>query len=1779
MFVLISPAFAQLSVFNTNASNFPIVSANFYVYGTDGKPLYGFSESNFKVSEYGEQKTILDVSCPLPPEPLAISSVLSIDISSSMLSGGPRIDFAQAAAKLWIDGLPENKSECGITSFNHLNFINSDLLFCDNINKTTLRSKVNGLSPWGGTDYNEALLNTSTGAIHIVKNGIFKRVIVFLTDGVPSIPPRESEIINQAIANNIEIYCVTLGMPAPQSLRNITSATGGTYFENINSLEDALNAYKSILFMVQGYKPCTITWQSQACSTDWRVADISLNNVLDAQTGYAPPKYAMSYISLPLGNTLSLGCVPKDSVKEGNLSIKAEVSSFDINSITSSNNLYSIIDWGGTAPPFTLAKDETRTLKIKYSAADSGYTNTIFTINSTACTGETLYANAGCEEVPPPEPTLKLTFPNGGERLMPCTDTTITWEGVTPKDTVVLEYSTDGGNSWNLISDSAANLAYKWKIPHLNGSNFQMRVKQRPLMFVPGNDTSYFIGNGRIRSIALSPDETKLAVLLWGGRVVIYDTKDYSVISEWDYKDHSLYTLSWSSGGSKLLLFNREFMDWKYDDVLICDTQNYYFIIADAINGSIINTINYTPLVSSIAWSSNDSLFAITNNGSNQISVYDSLGNYLMTLAEHTQAVNSLCWSTANNQLISGGNDGLVIAWNLLTRLPDKTFNLKKPILSMALSHRNSTYAISFKDSLQIFNNDFNNVIFDTIANTNNLKWSTDDKSLFFITGDTVAYLEVASKNIISIIESVGSYLNQYSYLSKDTSILLASDSGYIKSVNIFTRLDKKVIDNYTGSVESIAWSPDGSKLAVLFADKNRKSYSEFYCYLRSPSRKLQVWDITSNSILYELNDSKNYYYSIKWANDGSKIGAIKNRNSIQFFDGISYKELSYIDHISSLDFAWLKDSQRIIASQGDTLKLLDLNGNTHKSTDTIIPYIQSIKINSNEDVVAIRQINIGGEYLDAIKVIDISELKSINTTNNWCYSDIGLSPHGDEISFGGNENDGVSIWNFINNSFYNKAWHYPCWFVSGSTFFSASAQDWNYKRNVLATCDKIGYTFIFKNNDIYPTIQFNLNRCESSNPALAANWAPVDDKILLATGHWDGRIRIASLPSLQEYPQSDLSDAPWSIISPAIASQDVTLGTVNLGGMPIDTIIPAFVRNGDALPVYVDTMLIIGDTLNEFTITSGSPPYTLQPGENKDIEVNFTPKTIGTKTVTICIVTGCDTIKQILTADAIERSIEVAVNVIDFGRHRLGSPQIDTVAMVVKNTGSVPVNFTAASLKGPDNIQFGIDSTGTLPYSLPAGDSIQMKLHFKPLTAGKTSSVLSMDFEGSDPFITVLLLGDVYDQPQISTTNAHDFGEMTCNTTPREFFVVVNNTGGDSLVVSSASIEGTDAADFRVEGFTRKVIRRYPDSIKVVFDPQTYGYKHAQLVLTSNSEYGTDSLKTYIDLSGIKYSVNMALLNDQVNFKLLEPDSMASGTATIKNLGTYPLAWKAPIYIGSYFVIDSIKPEITLPAGTSTVYIRFLGGQPESIYSETYSFEDTCKNSMLLNLSAQTKARAILILRIGSDSAYAGDNVGIPVIMENSSKISESGITSFKADLSFNSTILYPTGNEKGTVTNFVRTVPIEFQSANTDGVLAKIPMIACLGLVDSTIVSINNIVPIGGTATITKEDGTFRLLGVCEEGGKRLVNPYGTVLIGAVMPNPVSNIAEIEYQVRDNAFAELYAVNTLGERVLTFFSGMKTHGTYKEKFDLSNLPNGVYMLVLKSKEDTSMQMIQVIK
>jgi hypothetical protein len=463
VFLLCYTAYSQnLSVFDLDATSFPTIKAHFYAFDANWQQISNLSISDFDIKEDGIKRTVTYVSCPSPQPPKALSSTLVLDASGSMgwdLGGYKNLDLAQAAARAWVQALPLGKSECAITSFNGLSYLNQD--FTTDRNK--LLDAINKLVPSDGTNYNMAYIDLLTSGIPITKSGKYKRVLVFLSDGQPNFEPQTQQIIDLAVQNNITIYAVTLRMSCPQCLKDISTKTGGLWYENVTSIPEAETIYRKILMIAQNIGgPCTIEWESDySCNKFRNGYAVLLKPIATSNFSYTTDNFIISRLSIQPA-MLYFGGVQPPKTKDTTFVIKAINRPLNVNAIMTNHARFSILNYGGTNPPFTLQKNEQRTIALRYTAPDSGFVYSWLDIETDACSKERLYLSAGFENKLANQ-SLKLLFPNGGEEFLVGIDTVITWEGVLPTEIVKLEYSINSGSTWNLITNSATGLKYKWK--------------------------------------------------------------------------------------------------------------------------------------------------------------------------------------------------------------------------------------------------------------------------------------------------------------------------------------------------------------------------------------------------------------------------------------------------------------------------------------------------------------------------------------------------------------------------------------------------------------------------------------------------------------------------------------------------------------------------------------------------------------------------------------------------------------------------------------------------------------------------------------------------------------------------------------------------------------------------------------------------------------------------------------------------------------------------------------------------------------------------------------------------------------------------------------------------------------------------------------------------------------------------------------------------------------------------------------------------------------------
>ena len=290
IFLACCSAYSQsLSVFEVDTTNFPIMKAKFFAFDKDGKQIRP-NAADFSLTENGQPRTILNVTCPSPKPQVPLSSVLVFDVSGSM--EGTPLEMEKDVANTWINLLPLGLSDCAITSFSDNNNINQDFT----TNKNKLVNGINSLGIIGGTDYNTAMIDPAAGGVLIAKTGKHKRIIIFLTDGQPNFEPRTQEIIDEANKNNISIYSLSIRMSAHHTMIEFSNKTDGLYFGNITNKEQANDAMRKIFSYTQKDEPCEIEWQSKInCQSTLTNIELELNTLnLTANKNYQSPNNSVA---------------------------------------------------------------------------------------------------------------------------------------------------------------------------------------------------------------------------------------------------------------------------------------------------------------------------------------------------------------------------------------------------------------------------------------------------------------------------------------------------------------------------------------------------------------------------------------------------------------------------------------------------------------------------------------------------------------------------------------------------------------------------------------------------------------------------------------------------------------------------------------------------------------------------------------------------------------------------------------------------------------------------------------------------------------------------------------------------------------------------------------------------------------------------------------------------------------------------------------------------------------------------------------------------------------------------------------------------------------------------------------------------------------------------------------------------------------------------------------------------------------------------------------------
>jgi hypothetical protein len=207
----------------------------------------------------------------------------------------------------------------------------------------------------------------------------------------------------------------------------------------------------------------------------------------------------------------------------------------------------------------------------------------------------------------------------------------------------------------------------------------------------------------------------------------------------------------------------------------------------------------------------------------------------------------------------------------------------------------------------------------------------------------------------------------------------------------------------------------------------------------------------------------------------------------------------------------------------------------------------------------------------------------------------------------------------------------------------------------------------------------------------------------------------------------------------------------------------------------------------------------------------------------------------------------------------------------------------------------------------------------------------------------------------------------------------------------------------------------------------------------------------------------------------------------------------------------------------------------------------------------------------IGVYEAAPGQQITIPIELVTPRNLQRNAIRTFRAQMRFNRSLLLPTGSEvTSTLDNDYRTVtlsgtvdPVEGQDTLR---LGAIEFIAMLGNAVETPLELVSLEWEEGRVALDTTNGKFRLVGLCQNGGTRLVNTSGNMSLKPMRPNPTGGLTVIEYEVIETGPTRLYLTDMSGSRIMLVDTWLEA-GHYMASFDASAIASGTYVCVLQTE------------
>ncbi|TNE34054.1 VWA domain-containing protein, partial [bacterium] len=412
----------SIKIENVVTTNFPTLRAEFRLLDANGNEVRSLSDTDLQLKDLGITTPFTSPTCP--PDESRFSLVLVFDASSSMdknisnetYDPPSRHTVIKSVAKKFIDQLPDGQFECAIGVFS------KDFRYDQSLDFTTNKDSLKQATDYrlvNATNYNAGFLgykeNDEGGAFKFIQHAKYKPVIIFMTDGYHQENQQHGAIqtgtiIQKAKETNTTIFSLSIGPPVPDpgdasldpdskaKLKLISESTNGKYYDNLLNESQIQDIYSEILQSAKGFgtpSPCYIDFQSDCNDGEIELTYTGFGAPVSDTAIYTIPDILKPNLDVTARTFLEINPA-LNQPKTVDVTIKAEKNKLIITGFnTNLPAIFSVSDWGGSAPPFTLNKGESRIIKISIVPQNREFYSGQINFEGSGCSGMTMTPRAG----------------------------------------------------------------------------------------------------------------------------------------------------------------------------------------------------------------------------------------------------------------------------------------------------------------------------------------------------------------------------------------------------------------------------------------------------------------------------------------------------------------------------------------------------------------------------------------------------------------------------------------------------------------------------------------------------------------------------------------------------------------------------------------------------------------------------------------------------------------------------------------------------------------------------------------------------------------------------------------------------------------------------------------------------------------------------------------------------------------------------------------------------------------------------------------------------------------------------------------------------------------------------------------------------------------------------------------------------------------------------------------------------------------------------------------